>query len=240
MADKNLNPYKYCNRKSIDGTPLKEGEVLVPVRLPDGYQIPVEFQSNTTTWHYGEIELRIAFMPYPIEDYASYIKEFNKGINDYLAECRKGRCIIGYKPNGEPILCPKSRKCTGCPEKNTHERYNPKRDQCKTISLDYTYEKEKFDYVDPNAIDPLDLIIAKEAETFDEVKTKALKHLEKKDARYAQVIRLELEGKTKKEIYTAINLHSSRGREVINEANDAICDFVLIPHMKTDHRKKKK
>lgn len=231
-----IDPYKYCNRKSIDGTPLKEGEVLIPIRLPDGYQIPVEFQSNTITWHYGEFELRIAFMPYPTEDYASYIKKFNKEINDYLAECRKGRCIIGYKPNGKPILCPKSRKCTGCPEKNTHERYNPKN---KTVSLDDMRDKG-FDCEDKNAINPEDYVISKEAKKYGAVKADAIKHLEKKDARYAQVIRLELEGKTKKEIYTAINLRSSQGRTVINKANDELCDYFKIRHMKTGHRKKKK
>lgn len=232
-----INPYKYCNRTSIDGAPPKKGQVLVPIWIQNGYKIPPELKQNLITWHFGEFKFRIGFMPQPIENYETYMEGFQREINDYLAEHREGRCVIGHKPNGEPICCPESRLCTGCAEKYDHERYNPLKNRFQTISLDYCYENENFDYADENAVDPEEYMIAQEEETDDEVRARALAYLEKKDTRHAQIIRLELEGKTIEEICVVINLKSSCGREVINEANDALCDCLKMPHLKTKHRK---
>ena len=69
------------------------------------------------------------------------------------------------------------------------------------------------------------------------ISTASFAYLEKQNARHAQIIRLEIEGKNIEEICIAIKLKSSRGREVINEANDALCDYLKMPHMKTKHRK---
>lgn len=232
-----INPYKYCNRTSIDGKPLSKGQVLVPIWIQDGYKIPPELNQNLIMWHFGKLKFCIGFMPLPIENYETYMESFQKEINDYLTEHREGRCVIGHRPNGEPICCPKSKLCTECAEKYDHERYNPLKDRFQTVSLDYYYENEAFDYADENAVDPEEYIIAQEEETDDEVRARALAYLEKKDARYAQIIRLELEGKNIEEICIAINLKPSRGREVIKEANDALCGCLKMPHMKTKHRK---
>lgn len=234
---KKVNPYKFCKRTSIDGKPLKKGQVLVPIWLQDGYQIPSALKDTTTTWHFGEFEFHIGFMPQPKENFEAYMGEFYTEINMYLAERRTGRCIIDRKPNGEPILCPKSRRCTGCPEKYDHERYNPLKDRWQIISLNSFFEDESYDYPDENAVNPEDHVIAQEEESDEDLRARTFAHLEEKNARYAQIAKLEVEGKGIEEICIAIKLKSSRGREVINEANDALCDYIKMPHMKTKHHK---
>lgn len=178
-------------------------------------------------------------MPIRIECYETYMEGFNREINQYVCERREGRCVIGHKPNGEPICCPKCNLCTGCPEKYEHERYNPLKDQYQFLSLDYCYEDEDFDYADENAVDPEAYVIAQEeaAESDKDFRTKVIAKLRTENARHAQIVELELDGKSVDEIIVAIKLKSSRGHEVINEANDHLCDLLKAPHMKTKHRK---
>ena len=231
------NPYRYNNRTSIDGAPLKKGYVLVPVGLQDGYRIPKGSRKNLTTYHMGEFRFLIGFIPQPVECFEDYMVDFWKEIRTYIDEHCTGRCVTGYRKTGEPICCPKTKCCKDCTEKYDHEHYNPRKDRYQVLSLDYCYENEDFDYVDENAVDSEEYIISQEEEDYEAVKKRALAYLEKQNARHAQIIRLELEGKNIEEICIAIKLKSSRGREVINEANDALCDYLKAPHMKTKHRR---
>lgn len=233
------NPYRYCNRAAIDGATLKPDHVLVPVWLQPGSEIPAQYSENLITWHKAGLSFLIGFMQQPIECFTPYMKAFWKEIRSYINDHVVGRCVLGYRNDGTPIICPKSRHCTGCPEKYDHDHYNPVRDNVQTISLDYAFEDEEFDYVDPNAVDPLQYVIDQDTETDDDLRARALAYLEKKNARHAQVIRLELDGLDVDDICIAIHLKPSRGREVINEANDELCRYLKMPHMLSKNRRKK-
>ena len=125
----------------------------------------------------------------------------------------------------------------GCPNKGRLERLSQKR--VEILSLDYLFENEDFDIEDDRYPSVEDQVINKMCPepTDEEVRDRAIAYLEGRNARYAQIIRLELEGKSIDDICIAIKLESRRGTKVINEANDALCDYLKAPHMKTGHRK---
>lgn len=233
-----INPYKYCKRTSIDGKPLEKGQVLVPVWLQEGYQIPKANRKYLTTYHYGEFKFRIGFMPQPIENYEAYMEDFQAEINKYLSERREGRCVIGHKPNGEPICCPKSRMCTGCAEKHNHERYNPLKDRYQILSLDYCYEDEDFDYPDENAIDPEAHAIEQEEESEDDKYDAVIAYFEKKHPRYATIIKMKKEQVPVEQIFEAIGVGQSRGYQELENAYNSLCDHLGLSCYKTKKNKK--
>lgn len=232
------NTHKYSNKKSFDGKPVEPGKVLVPFRKDQFHLKKGEYvDENFTTMHLGEFRYAIGFMAINESCYASYMKGFWDEINKDMELRREGRCVIGVNPDGTEKLCPRTRYCTGCPNKGLLERRNPKR--VELLSLNYEFENEGFDVIDEKTSGFEDRILDEMCPDPDEaeVRARALAYLEKQNARHAQIIRLELEGKSIDEICIEIKLKSSRGREVINEANDALCDFLKMPHMKTGHRK---
>ena len=228
---------KYSDHQSIDGRPLNVGEVLVPYWFQSGSSIPSECKERTTTWTLGEFKFLIGFMPIPESDYASYMKEFNQQLNDYMNLRREGRCIIGKNPDGTDKLCPNSRHCKGCPEKGTHERYNPHR--VKLLSLDFLYEDESFDYADetqPSVEEQvLDALCPNPSD--EEICIRLFDHLDSLNPQYSKIIKLTIEKKSVDEICVEINLKHSRGREVINGALDAVCDYFQHPHYRKNHKK---
>ena len=228
MANTALDPYKYNTRTAIDGSPLKPGEVLVPFWLQEGYKLSAEARKNCTTFHIGGFKFHIGFMPIKLEGFATYMEGFNKEINTYVAERREGRCVIGCKPNGEPICCPKSHMCTGCENRYRQDikRYNPLKDRYDILSLDYCYKDEEFDVADENATSPEEAYIASEEMSEDELYILAIAHFEKVNPRYATIYKLSREKVSIEEICTTIGLKPSRGREEINNAYNALCDFL--------------
>ena len=163
--------------------------------------------------------------------------DFWRELNSDMEMRREGRCIIGTNPDGTDKICPNTRRCKGCPHKGLLERHNKKR--VEILSLDYEFENEGFDIEDDRYPSVEDQVIEEMCPepTYEEVRDRAIAYIEAHNARHAQVIRLELEGKSIDEICIAIKLKPSRGRDVINEANDALCDYLKAPHMKTGHRK---
>lgn len=232
------NTRKYSNRRSFDGQPVPAGMVLVPFLL-DLYDLKRKdyVDDNLTTMHLGEFRYRIGFMPIKEECFAGYMKDFWAEINEDIKLRREGRCVIGTNPDGSDKLCPNTRRCGDCPLKGLLERRNPKR--IEILSLDYEFENEGFDIADDRCPSVENQVLEKvcPAPTYKEKKAEVLAHFEKKDPREAEIIRLEIEGKSIDEMCVAIKLKSSRGREVINAANDALCDHIKMPHMKTRHRK---
>lgn len=226
------NPYRYCNRTSIDGAPLKKGFVLVPVWLQEGYQLPRENHKYLTTYHIGEFRFRIGFMQYPVEGFESYMTEFRKEIRTYINEHCSGRCVIDHDASGYPVCCPKSNRCTGCNKKYELEHFNPLKDSFDIWSLDFCYEDEDFDYADENAVDPEEYVCSQEDPSEDELYDMVVAYFSKKNPRYVTIYELSKKQVPIEEICSAIGLKNSRGREVINDAHDALCEFLKLRYNK--------
>ena len=241
METKKLDPCKFNNRTAIDGSPLNPSESLVPFWLRDDYKLSKEEQARCTTFHYGEFRFPIGFIPISTEAFESYMESFNEEINKYIAERRTGRCVIGYKPNGDPICCPKAKHCTGCPNQHNPsvERYNPLKDRYQILSLDFCYEDEKFDIPDENAPSPEDILISKDEPADEELLKTVITYFEKLNPRYAIIIKLSIQKVPIDDICKTIGLKPSRGREEINNAYNAVCDYLNLSAYKLKKRNHK-
>ena len=120
MANKILGTRKYCDQKSYNGQPLRPGEVLVPFWCTKDMQLDNDtcIHDNFTTWKKGGYHFLIGFAPIQESAYEEYMKDFNRQINSFLDTWRAGRCIIGHRPDGTPVTCPKCNRCTGCEGEN--------------------------------------------------------------------------------------------------------------------------
>ena len=241
MANTTLNPYKYNNRTAIDGAPLEPGHVLVPWWLQDGYKLKAKEKKHCTTIRYGEFKFRIGFIPIKIECFETYMEGFNSEINNYLKERREGRCVIGYKTNGEPICCPKSKHCRGCENQHNQQvkRYNPLKDRFDILSLDYCYEDEEFDVADEKAESPEIVACASEELTEEELYALVLAHFEKEYPRYAEIIKLSRQRVSIEDMCKEIGLKPSRGREEINNAYNTLCDYLELSVYKLKSKRRK-
>lgn len=227
------NTHKFDNRKSFDGQPVPAGKVLVPFRKEGcGLQEGDYIQDNFTTMHLGEFKYELGFMAIDESRYASYMKDFWDELNKDMEMRREGRCIIGKNPDGTNKLCPYTRRCKRCPNKGLLERCNPKR--VEILSLDYEYDGETFDIEDTSQPSIEDQVLDKlcPEPTEEELKIKLLSHFDMENPRYAKIIRLSLQGMSIDDICIEINLKSSRGRQEINNAHDAVCEYLRLRHCK--------
>lgn len=152
----------------------------------------------------------------------SNMKDFWDELNKDMEMRREGRCIIGKNPDGTDKLCPYTRRCKGSPNKGLLERYNPKR--VEILSLDYEYDGETFnieDTMQPSVENQVPDKLYPEP-TEEELKIKLLAHFDKENPRYAKIIHLSLQGMSIDDICIEITLKSSRGRQKINNAHDAV------------------
>ena len=149
---------------------------------------------------------------------------------------REGRCIIGKNPDGTDKLCPYTRRCRGCPNKGLLERYNPKR--IEILSLNYEYDGELFDIEDKSQPSVEDQVLDKlcPEPTEEELEIKLLAHFDKENPRHAKIIRLNLQGMSIDDICIEIDLKSSRGRQEINNAHDAFCEYLKLRHCKKNRK----
>lgn len=133
-------------------------------------------------------------------------------------------------------LCPYTRKCKGCQNKGLLERRNTHR--VEIISLDYEYEGDGFDIEDTSTPSVEDQVLEKidPEPTEDELKLQMLAHFDKTNPRYGQIIRLSLSGMSIDDICITIGLKSSRGRQEINNAHDAVCDYLKLRHHKKNRK----
>lgn len=208
------NTQKYSNHKSFDGHPVPNGKVLVPF-LKEKYclQKGDYIQDNFTTMHLGEFSFEIGFMAISEDHYASYMKDFWNELNKDM-EMRREEC----------------------PNKVLLERCNPK--HVEILSLDYEYDGEIFDIEDTSQPSVEDQVLDKlcPEPTDEELKIKLLAHFDKKNPRYAKIIRLSLQGMSIKDICIEINLKSNRGRQEINNAHDAVCEYLRLRHCKKNRK----
>jgi len=231
------NTQKYGKRKSFDGQLVPAGKVLVPFRI-DLFELKKGdyIDENCTTMHLGEFSYHIGFMAIDEAQFASYMRDFWDELNKDMEMRREGRCIIGKNPDGSIKTCPYTRRCKGCPNKGILERYNKNR--IEILSLDYEYDGQTFDFADesqPSVEDQvLDAICP--GPTVEELKIQLLTHFDKVNPRYAQIVRLSLQGKSIDEICVEIKLKSSRGRQEINNAHDAVCEYLRLRQNKRNRK----
>ena len=231
------NTQKYSEHKSFDGQPVPTGKVLVPFRI-DLFELKKSdyVDANCTTMHLGEFSYHIGFMAIDEHQYASYMKDFWAELNKDMEMRREGRCIIGKNPDGSDKFCPYTRRCKGCPDKGLYERCNPKR--VAILSLDYEYDGEKFDIEDKSQPSVEDQVLEKlcPSPTEDELQIKLLAHFDRENPRYAQIIRLSMKGTSIDDICVEIGLKSSRGHQEINNAHDAVCEYLRLRHHKKNRK----
>lgn len=241
MANKILNTHKYCDQKSYDGQPLRPGEVLVPFWCKKELQLDNDtcIHDNFITWKKGGYHFLIGFAPIRESAYEEYMKDFNCQINSFLDTWRAGRCIIGHRPDGTPVTCPKSNKCTGCPRKGLLERYNPKKTkEDETLSLDFSYDGDDFDSMMPTSPSPEETVLAEAEFSEDEHYEILIAHLTKDKPRYAEIVRLSKAKVPVDKIGDALDLKSSRCHEELNNAYNMCCDLLNLRHMKIKPKKK--
>ncbi len=131
--------------------------------------------------------------------------------------------------------------CRGCENQYNQQikRYNPSKDRFDILSLDYCYENEEFDVADENAISPETIVCSADDLTVDEYYTFVLSHFEKEHPRYAKIIKLSKQHVSIEEICNEIGLKPSRGREEINNAYNALCDYLGLNVYKLKSKRKK-
>ena len=106
------------------------------------------------------------------------------------------------------------------------KRYNPLKDRFDILSLDYCYEDEDFDVTDEKAESPKAVACAADDLTEEELYALVLAHFQKEHPRYAEIIKLSKQHVSIEEICNEIGLKPSRGREEINNAYNALCDYL--------------
>lgn len=242
MANRALDPHKYSNQKSYNGQPPRPGEVLVPFWCNKDLQLDNDtcIPENFTTWKKGGYHFLIGFAPINESAYAEYMKDFNRQINSFLDTWRAGRCITGYRSDGTPITCPKTKKCTGCPQKGLLERYNPKKaKEQETLSLDFIYDGDGFDNIMPTSPSPEEIICTETDRSEDAHYEILIARLMEDKPRYAEIVRLSKTKVPIDGIGKVIGLKSSRCHEEVINSYNMCCDLLNLQHMKIKPKDKK-
>jgi hypothetical protein len=234
------NEQKFSNRRSFDGSPVAPGNVLVPFR-PEVYELEESdyIEENFTTMHLGEFKFRLGFMPIAEERFASYMRDFWDEINKELKMRREGRCIIGHNFNGSPIICPNTKCCKCCQKEGTLKCYNP--DHFDMLSLDLALEENGLSK-DAFALTSFEQDLLDELEpepTMDELWNATLAHFSSVNPRYAEIFKLSKQHMSIDKICIQIKLKPNRGRLEINNAHDALCDYLKLPNHKKNRNQQK-
>lgn len=233
-ADRN----KYSNRRSMDGRPIQENEVLVPFWIQEGSRFSKGeiLEGNCTTYHIAGCAFKICFIPIDTDNYADYMSFFWNEINEHLKKIRNGRCILKHAKNGDPVCCPRTNKCTGCPNNGNLPRYNPHKDKFQFVSLDLIMSESNFEAEDPKQTNPEEIVCMMESPPEEELLETLIANLKKDRPRYAQIVMLRRQNIRADEICRQLGLETSRGYQEISSARDACCDLLNL----SCYKKKKK
>lgn len=225
---------EYCNTKSYkayDGRELKDGQVLAPILFSDEMIVNdnTVVRENLRTWtHYGA-KFKVGFMPVNRQEFDSMVKIFNFQVNGYMEdhpELRPGRCLLGFDSEGFPILCNKENRCKGCPHRYEDlPRYRNLEDYIQFLSLDSGSLDDDGNEIPLEIADTSQMPVEEEAMLgmlFEEL----VEDLEQKDKRHAKIAMLGAEGKSKEEIFNAINLRTSSGYAAFTSAKQAAKNFL--------------
>ena len=200
------NTHKYSNRRSFDGQPVPVGMVLVPFRK-DLYDLKEDDYIDANF-----TTMHLGEIPYVI------------GFMPIKEECFEGYMKDFWAEINADML------------KGLLERYNPNR--IEMLSIDYEYDGETFDIEDTTQPPLEDQVLDKlcPGPTVEELQVQLLAHFDKENPRYAKIIRLSLQGVPIDDICVQINLKPSRGRQEINNAHDAVCEYLRLRHHKKNRK----
>lgn len=195
------------NFESFDGLPCPEGMVLAPLVIdPEG----------DNTWkdpHIAHIYHRhlrglpFDFFCFPIakEKFVSALQFHYQELRRILDPIRAGRCVLTELKEGSripPRLCPKTRRCENCKEKDKNPRFNPK-NRKNFLSLDAAFNKGD------DSMEQAYLALR-----FEEL----LKYLAGISPKYAFIILSLARGESKKSIIEKLHLKKTEGYHKIHEA----------------------
>lgn len=223
---------EYCSKyKSYNGKEVTDGMVLAPFVISDE-----EYAANTSIikanirkWKVNGVIFKIGFMVVPEADFDRMISLYHSAINDYFEEHperRPGRCLLGMDKDALPILCNKhDHNCTDCPHRYEGlPRYKNLEDFIQFESFQDTKTDGDGNEVSLDVADPTQDTegTALLAVLFDEL----MEYLLEKNPRYAEMVRLGKEGKSKAEIFAAVGLESSFGYKEWNRAKKLCEEFL--------------
>lgn len=224
---------EYCSEyKSYNGDKVTEGKVLAPVMISDE-----EFKSNNTiipenlkTWkHYG-VPFRVGFMVVDETDFNKMLSLYYGCINDYFDEhpkLRPGRCVLGWDPEGFPILCGKGNRCKDCPRRAEHlPRYKSREDFITFVSFQDTHEDEVGNMVGIEVADPRPT--PEEEVILESLFTDLVEYLGKISPRYAKIATLGMNDYSKEQIIAELGLKPPRGYQEINTAKELAKKFLEL------------
>ena len=104
--------------------------------------------------------------------------------------------------------------------------------------MDFEYDGERFDIEDTTQPSVEEQVLDKlcPEPTEEELKIGLLAYLDQENPRYAKIVRLSLQGISIDDICIEINLKPSRGRQEINNAHDAVCEYLGLRHHKKNRK----
>lgn len=196
-------------KKSYNGEAVPEGMVLAPIWLTRNYVQAYDGikSENLSTRSYGGFKFLIGYVPVPENMYEVIKQDCDKQINEHLKLQRAGRCIIGYRVDSTPVLCPKCNRCRGCEHQGEYERYNKLKEEGEVFLEDINAVFSTENHYD----------FMEDSESDEEILDRLLKHLEEINPRYSRIVSLKMAGVETEDILREIKLRKSRGYQVIEE-----------------------
>ncbi|MCF0134528.1 MAG: hypothetical protein HUJ72_11735 [Blautia sp.] len=223
---------EYCSQyKSYNGKEVKAGECLAPVVFSKEMieSDDTIIRDNLRTWKRFGASFTIGFMVVKEEDFPFMLSLYYSAINDYFnehPEYKPGRCAIGWDEYGYPILCSKENRCKDCPRRSEHlPRYKSLEDflqfqSFQEASFDEDGNEVYLDIADEKSMPVEDVAI------LSILFTQLFEHLEKKDHRLAVVAEYKYQNRSNEEIFAALGLKTSRGYDIIKEAEKETKKFL--------------
>lgn len=210
-------------RKSFNGVPLREGEVLVPQLVDDReYAIAIGAKpENLRTWTKGGVSYTVMFVPVPADQEKISQQVFDAAVNELLDEKigpnRHSRCLVP-QPDGTKKPCPKIKDgnhgpCATCPHKDEYER-----EDRSMVSLE-ELDEENFH--------PMEAAPSAETEALEEVIFDDLiAYLKDINPALADVVTLGFKGFDKKDVVRQLPVKSSQAYDLYAKAERLTREFL--------------
>lgn len=210
-------------RKSFNGVPLHDGEVLVPQLVDDReYAIAIGAKpENLRTWTKGGVSFTVMFVPVPADQEKISQQAFDAAVNELLDEKigpnRHSRCLV-LQPDGTKKPCPKIKDgnhgpCATCPHKDEYER-----EDRSMVSLE-ELDEENFH--------PMEAAPSAESEALEEVIFDDLvAYLKDINPALADVVTLGFRGFDKKGVVKQLPVKSSQAYDLYAKAERLTREFL--------------
>jgi hypothetical protein len=219
-AQKNLDN----SRKSYNGEPLREGEVLVPQLVDDrDYAIAIGAKpENLRTWTKGGVSYTVMFVPVPAEQETISQQTFDAAVNELLDEKlgpnRHSRCLIP-QPDGTKKVCPKVKDgnhapCATCPHKGEYEREDKSMVSIETLNEDDYHPMQAAPSAETEAL---------EKAIFEDL----VEYLKTINSDLADVVTLGFQGFDKKDVVKQLPVKSSQAYGLYAKAEKLTREFLF-------------